>query len=88
MSKFVISLRLDKLIVLLNFLFLFHVFFLLLYEGSHTEACVFEEVLTNDIGAEPRLLHHVLWCLKYYTAVSFIVLLLCRRRGACLRLHI
>ena len=76
MCESFICLVFDKLIVLSDFLLCFHLFFLLLHEGSHALVCILEEVLADDIGAESRLLHHVRWRLKHYTAISIIVLLL------------
>lgn len=76
MPEFVIYLCLDELIVLLNFLLLFNVFFLLLYECYLTAVRVLEEILSNDIGTESRLLHHVLRRLKHYTTVAIICLFL------------
>ena len=76
MCESFICLVFDKLIVLSDFLLCFHLFLLLLHEGSHALVCVLEEVLADDVGAESRLLHHVSWRLKHYTAISIIVLFL------------
>ena len=76
MCESFICLVFDKLIVLPDFLLCFHLFLLLLHERSHALVCILEEVLADDVGAEPRLLHHVRWRLKHYTAISIIVLFL------------
>ena len=80
MPEFVISFLLDILIVLMNFLLLLHVLLLFLNEGSHADARILKEILTDDIGTESRLLHLVRRRRKDDPAVTTIVLLL---DGSC-----
>ena len=80
MPEFIISFLLDILIVLMNFLLLLHVLLLFLNEGSHADARILKEILTDDIGTESRLLHLVRRRCEDNPAVTTIVLLL---GGSC-----